>query len=89
MPIVISSGLAFLSSRFIARVVSNSSSQRGMTLNIGGHVYRSMGEAFAKLLRTYSVEELEFLVRYHHATIELTKQETAKVAVQIARSHAS
>ena len=43
-------------------------------------VYRSIGESFSKLLRTYSTEELEFLVHYNQASIELTKQEIAKLA---------
>jgi DNA-binding MarR family transcriptional regulator len=43
-------------------------------------VYRSMGEAFAKLLQTYSTEELAFLVQYFQASIELTKQEIAKLS---------
>lgn len=44
------------------------------------NVYRSMGESFSKLLGRYSTEELEFLVQYHQASIELTKQEIAKLA---------
>ena len=43
------------------------------------NIYRSMGETFDKLMRTYSTEELEFLVRYYQASIELTKQEIAKL----------
>lgn len=46
----------------------------------GENVYRSMGEAFASLHETYSTEQLEFLVRYHQKSIELTKQEIAKLA---------
>jgi DNA-binding MarR family transcriptional regulator len=46
----------------------------------GENVYRSMGEAFANLHETYSTEQLEFLVRYHQKSIELTKQEIAKLA---------
>jgi DNA-binding MarR family transcriptional regulator len=42
-------------------------------------VYNSMGEAFAKLLRTYSIEELEFLVRHDQMTIDLTMKEIAKL----------
>lgn len=45
----------------------------------GGNIYRSMGEAFDRLLRTYSTEELEFLTRYYQASIELTKQEITKL----------
>jgi len=43
-------------------------------------MYRSMGDAFAALLDTYSTLELEFLVRYYQDTLELTKQELAKLA---------
>jgi DNA-binding MarR family transcriptional regulator len=49
-------------------------------LVVANNPYQSMGEAFARLLRTYSTDELEFLVRYHRASIELTKQEIAKLA---------
>ncbi|MGO8694037.1 MAG: MarR family winged helix-turn-helix transcriptional regulator [Rectinemataceae bacterium] len=44
-----------------------------------GNVYASMGAAFEKLLEAYSTEKLEFLVRYHEASIELTKSEIAKL----------
>jgi DNA-binding MarR family transcriptional regulator len=43
------------------------------------NVYRSMGEAFEKLLETYSTQQLEFLVQYFQASIELTKLEIAKL----------
>lgn len=45
-----------------------------------GNVYDSMWEAFAHLLETYSTPELEFLVQYYHASIEVTKSEIAKLA---------
>lgn len=45
----------------------------------GEDVYRSMGEAFDKLLQTYSITELEFLAAFYQATIELTKAEIAKL----------
>jgi DNA-binding MarR family transcriptional regulator len=48
-------------------------------LTLPDQVYRSMGEAFDKLLRTYSTEELAFLVQFYQASIELTKQEIAKL----------
>jgi MarR family transcriptional regulator, organic hydroperoxide resistance regulator len=48
-------------------------------LSSTNHVYRSMGEAFEKLLETYSIEELEFLVRFYDSTIDLTKLEIAKL----------
>ncbi|GGD96347.1 MarR family winged helix-turn-helix transcriptional regulator [Paenibacillus nasutitermitis] len=43
------------------------------------HIYRSMGDAFERLLETYTTGELEFLVRYNQATIELTMLESAKL----------
>ncbi|MCD9025097.1 MarR family winged helix-turn-helix transcriptional regulator [Cohnella silvisoli] len=43
------------------------------------NIYRSMGEAFERLLETYSTQELEFLVKYNQATIELTMLESAKL----------
>jgi DNA-binding MarR family transcriptional regulator len=43
------------------------------------NIYRSMGDAFEWLLETYSTKELEFLVRYNQATIELTMLESAKL----------
>ncbi|HET9109621.1 MAG TPA: MarR family transcriptional regulator, partial [Ktedonobacterales bacterium] len=46
----------------------------------GGNVYLSMGEAFGKLYDTYSTEQLEFLTQYYRTSIELTKQEIAKLA---------
>ena len=42
-------------------------------------VYRSMGEAFEKLLETYSTQELEFLTHFYQASIELTKSEIEKL----------
>lgn len=49
-------------------------------LAAGDNVYRSMGEAFARLLETYTTEQLEFLVQFYQASIEVTKQEIAKLA---------
>jgi DNA-binding MarR family transcriptional regulator len=43
------------------------------------NVYRSIGESFEKLLESYSIEELEFLVRFYNSTIKLTKLEIAKL----------
>ncbi len=48
-------------------------------LDQADNVYRSMGEAFEKLLETYSTQELEFLEQFHQASIELTKLEIAKL----------
>jgi len=50
------------------------------TLAKGENVYRSMGRAFDQLLRGYTTSELEFLVKFHEDTIELTRQEVAKLA---------
>ncbi len=49
-------------------------------LAAGENVYRSIGEAFSRLHDTLTTEQLEFLVRYHQKSIELTKQEIAKLA---------
>lgn len=48
----------------------------------GGDVYRSMGEAFATLLATYSTEQLEFLIDFYRASIEVTRQEMTKLIEQ-------
>jgi MarR family transcriptional regulator, organic hydroperoxide resistance regulator len=44
-----------------------------------GKTYDSIGEAFAKLLSNYSLDELQFLIKYYKASIELTKQEIYKL----------
>ncbi len=49
-------------------------------LAAGENVYLSMGEAFYRLFETYSTEQLEFLVQFYRASIELNKQEIAKLA---------
>jgi DNA-binding MarR family transcriptional regulator len=49
-------------------------------LAAGENVYRSIGDAFSRLHDTLTTEQLEFLVRYHEASIELTKREIAKLA---------
>jgi MarR family transcriptional regulator, organic hydroperoxide resistance regulator len=43
-------------------------------------MYVSMGRAFEKLLNTYSTDELEFLVQFYRASIEITKSEIAKLS---------
>lgn len=48
-------------------------------LAAGDNVYLSMGEAFANLLNSYTTEQLQFLVEFYKASIELTKQEIAKL----------
>ncbi len=50
------------------------------------NAYESMGVSFEKLLAGHSTEELEFLVRFYEATIELTKLEIAKLAETTGRS---
>lgn len=55
-------------------------------LTTGDDVYRSMGDAFARQLDTYSTEQLEFLVQFHQATLELTKKEIAKLGQHGAES---
>jgi DNA-binding MarR family transcriptional regulator len=48
-------------------------------LSIMDDVYHSMGEASERLLETCSTQELEFLVRYSQASIEMTRLEIAKL----------
>lgn len=43
----------------------------------GDNVYLSIGAAFSELHSGYTTEELEFLVRYLTASIEITRRETA------------
>src|SRR5262245_50308141 len=52
------------------------------TLASGDNIYRSMGTAFGELLAGYSTEQLEFLVRFYRAQIELTKREIAKLTAE-------
>lgn len=49
-------------------------------LATGENVYLSMGEAFNRLFESYSTEQLEFLVQFYRASIEMTKKEIAKLA---------
>lgn len=49
-------------------------------LATGENVYLSMGEAFYRLFETYTTEQLEFLVQFYRASIEMTKQEIEKLA---------
>jgi DNA-binding MarR family transcriptional regulator len=51
-------------------------------LAAGDNVYQSIGEAFARLLGSYTTEQLEFLVQHTQATIEMTKREIAKLAAE-------
>ncbi|HTX72762.1 MAG TPA: MarR family transcriptional regulator [Rectinemataceae bacterium] len=46
-----------------------------------GNAYDSMGKSFERLLAAYSTEELAFLVRHYEASLELTKQEIARLRV--------
>jgi hypothetical protein len=43
----------------------------------GDNVYLAIGAAFTALHAGYTTEELEFLVRYLSASIEITRRETA------------
>jgi MarR family transcriptional regulator, organic hydroperoxide resistance regulator len=47
-------------------------------LRVSGTPYDSIGIAFKKLLSHYSDSELQFLVDFYKASIEITKQEIAK-----------
>jgi len=49
-------------------------------LESGENIYESMGQAFDSLLQSYSTQELEFLVRFYQASIEITRREIAKLA---------
>lgn len=49
-------------------------------LRVAGNIYSSMGEAFERLLTVYTTEQLEFLVQFYQASIELTKTQQAKLA---------
>lgn len=48
--------------------------------NAGGNVYLSIGAAFNALYETYTTEQLAFLARHLQTSIELVRQETAKLA---------
>jgi MarR family transcriptional regulator, organic hydroperoxide resistance regulator len=54
-------------------------------LAAGENVYQSIGAAFHQLHETYTLAELEFLVRYHEASIELTRREIVKLTRHKAR----
>lgn len=45
-----------------------------------GNVYLSIGQAFSELFETYTTEQLEFLVRFYQASIELNRREIEKLA---------
>jgi DNA-binding MarR family transcriptional regulator len=49
-------------------------------LSSGDNVYHSMGDAFARMLETYTIEQLELLVKFHQESIEMTKKEIARMA---------
>ncbi len=67
------------------KVIVNVNHQRLETIN---NVYLAMGEAFDRLYATYTVEQLEFLAQYQQAAIELTRQEIANLARDVAKSDA-
>ena len=48
--------------------------------NAGGNVYLSIGAAFNALYATYTTEQLAFLARHLQTSIELVRQEIAKLA---------
>lgn len=50
------------------------------TLASRKNVYLSIGAAFEALFETYTIAELELLVRFYTAAIELNQRETAKLA---------
>jgi DNA-binding MarR family transcriptional regulator len=75
-----------LIARGFARRTQDSSDRRRVvieadheTLASGENVYRSIGEAFAELHSTYTIEQLEFLARHLEASIEITRGETEKL----------
>ena len=43
------------------------------------NVYRSIGNAYAALQRRFTTSELEFLLRYYEASIEVIQRETARL----------
>ncbi len=46
----------------------------------GPNFYESIGEVFARLHESYTTKQLEFLLEYHRAEIELTRQQIARLA---------
>ena len=46
------------------------------------HVYDSVAAAFQRLHEQYSVEELNFLIDYFTKSLEVTKNEVAKLAAR-------
>ncbi len=48
---------------------------------LAGHdnVYRSIGDAYAAMQRRFTISELEFLVRYYQASIEVIRREIARL----------
>jgi len=49
------------------------------TLADGDNVYRSIRDAYAAMQRGFTTSELEFLVRYYEGSVELTRQEIARL----------
>lgn len=58
------------------RVIVHASLQK---LQDGGNIYESIGETFDKLAQDYSTAQLELLVDFYKKSIELTKQEIARL----------
>lgn len=52
------------------------------TLASRDNLYTGIGEAFARLFATYTLEQLEFLAQFYEASIALTRRETARLAVR-------
>lgn len=50
------------------------------TLASRDNLYINIGQAFAELFASYSLEQLEFLVTFYEASISLTRRETARLA---------
>lgn len=46
----------------------------------GPNHYQSMGDSFARLHKSYTTGQLEFLVEYHRAELDLTRKEIARLA---------
>ena len=61
---------------------------RAEKLASGPNVYESIGRAFGELQAGYSVEELEFLARHYEASIEINRQQTAKLSAAEAKPRA-
>ena len=82
-----------LEKRGILRRVADPNDRRKVIIEVNpvalystGNPYESMGQAYTKLLDTYTEKELEFLVGYHERQIEMTKEQIAKLPKSSTRS---